>query len=216
MKPSYTGSQPVRRGGVRKILGGAAALALFLPLPALALTFLGSWQITQQQTGSAPRATVTSHDTGTGGVLNIDLKSFSARATGTSTVTAVRNFQVASPSEVVTVARNLQSILKNASVDATVQIQGIGFPAFSDAAGSRPRLFQDTTSRTKRLRGGTYRVVVTVRNTKDRNGSWNTVSPYQFTFSGVRGPAPNDIENSFLQHYRAPDNPFVVQPAAFD
>ena len=198
------------------MLGGAAALALLLPLPALALTFLGSWQITNQQTGGAPRATVTSQDNSSGGVLNIDLKSFSCRASGSSTVTAVRNFRVDSPSEVVTVARSLQTILKNAAVDATVQIQGVRFPNFDEAAGSRPRLFADSTSRQKRLRGGTYRVVVTVRASKDRNGSWTTVSPYQFTFSGVRGPSPGDFENNFMQHYRVPDNPFVIQPVSFD
>lgn len=215
MRPTETAPQARPGGRWRKIAGGATALAFFLPLPALALTFLGSWNITQSQTGGAPRATVTSRDTSTGGVLNIDLGSFSRKGEASSTVTARRNFQVASGGEAVTIARNIQTILKNASVDATVQIQRVNFPAFSESAGSRPRFFQDTTSRTKRLGAGTYQVVVTVRNTKDRNGSWTTVSPYQFTFNGVRGPSPGDIENNFLQHYRVPDNPFLIQPAGF-
>ncbi len=215
MRPIDTGSSTRPGGRWRKVVGGVAALALFVPVPALALTFLGSWNITQNQTGGAPPATVTSQDTSTGGILSIDLGSFSHTGAASSTVTARRNFRVASAGEAVTVARNLETILKNASVNATVQIQHVSFPAFNDTAGSRPRLFQDATTRTKRLGGGTYQVVVTVRNTKDRIGSWTTVSPYQFTFSGVRGPSPGDIESNFLQHYRAPDNPFVIQPAGF-
>lgn len=215
MRPIDAGSSTRPRARWRRVVGGVAALALFVPVPALALTFLGSWNITQAQTGGAPAATVTSQDTNNGGILSINLGSFSQRTAASSTVTARRNFRVASAGEAITIARNLQAILKNASVSATVQVQHVGFPAFSDSAGSRPRLFQDNTTRTKRLGGGTYQVIVTVRNTKDRNGSWTTVSPYQFTFSGVRGPSPGDIEGNFLQHYRAPDNPFVIQPAGF-
>jgi len=223
MRPSDTSSPRKRRGGWKKVVGGLAAVALLLPMPALALTFLGSWQVTQNQQGGAPRATVSSHDTSSGGVLNLNLGSFSHTGAASSTVTAARNFTVSSPQEAVTIANNFQTILKNAGLNVTVTVRRtsggsdkFGFPKFSQTAFSRPRFVDVTSTKTRTLTAANYRVTVTVQNTKDRNGSWTTVSPYQFSFNGVRGNSPGDIENAFLSHHPITDNPFFVQPVSFE
>jgi hypothetical protein len=192
-------------------------------MPALALSFLGTWQFNQNQTGGAPRAAVSSRDFSGGGSLTINMGSFSRRGEGTSTVTATRNFSVSSPREAVTIASQFQSILKNAGVDVSVDVRRVngggdvfGFSRFDRSVNSRPRFFDRSYSRTRTLASGTYRVTVTVRDTKERTGSWTTVSPYQFTFSGVGRGSPGDIEDAFLAHYRPQVNPFFVQPVSFD
>jgi hypothetical protein len=204
----------------KRVLGGVVAAALFLPVPVLALTFLGSWQIQQNQTGGAPAAAVTFSDTSTGGMLSIDMKSFSMHREASSTVTATRNFSVHSPSEAVTMARSIEAFFKHAFVDVKVTVQRVSgssnfsFPEFKRFVGSRPQYFAGTASRTQRMNAGTYKVIVSVQNVKASNGSWNTVSPYKFTFNGVTGSRSSDYDDSF--NAKQLDNPFFVQPVSFE
>jgi len=174
-----------------KVIGAILAAVLFLPMPALALTFLGAWNINQNQTGGAPAAVVTSGDSATGGFLNIDMGSYSNRVVASSAVTANRDFSIASPSEVVTFTRAIQAIFRNANLEASVTVQRLSgtsdflFPTFDRKVGSHVRYFNRVDRRTHRMNSGTYRVLVTVRNTKEKTGFWQTVSPYHFTFNGV-------------------------------
>jgi hypothetical protein len=188
-------------------------------MPVLAFTFLGSWQINQDQAGGAPRAVVSFGDTSSGGYLNINMGSYSARQNASSTVTATRDFRVSSSGEAVTIARSIETILKNAYADVSVKVQRVtgsstfSFPEFNRFVGSRPRYFQQTDSRTRHMSGGVYRLVISVKNVKDRTGSWTSVSPYQFTFNGVGGNGPRQYGD---WDSWASFNPFFVQPAFFD
>ena len=175
----------------KRVVVGVVTAALLLPLPALAITFLGSWSITQFRTGGAPAAAVTSSDSGGGGFLSIDMGAYSAPRSAVSQVTAVRSFRVRSSGELVNLERQFATELRNSNLKVDVQFQRItgrtNFrinPVTESAGGTLQTVsFNQTDSRF--LTGGLYRAVITVRQQKSASGLWNNVSPYRFAFTSI-------------------------------
>jgi hypothetical protein len=179
-----------RRPWKRVVLGVVTA-ALLLPLPAMAITFLGSWSVIQFRTGGAPAATVTSGDSGGGGFLSVNLGNYSASRAAVSQVTAVRSFRVRSSGELVNFERQLSTQIRNANLKVEVQFLRITgrskFPISSvtESAGSTMRTVNFNQTDSRFLTGGLYMAVLTVRQQKSASGSWNNVSPYRFTFTSI-------------------------------
>lgn len=175
----------------KRIVAGVVTAALLLPLPAMAITFLGSWSVTQFRTGSPPVAVVSSGDTGGGGFLSIDMGSYTAPRSAVSQVTAVRTFRVRSSGELLNLDRQFSTQLRNANLNLDVQFQRItGRSSFrinpiTESAGSTTRTVGLNRTDSRFMTGGLYRAVITVRQHKSATGMWNNVSPYRFTFTSI-------------------------------
>lgn len=175
----------------KRVVAGVVTAALLLPLPALAITFLGSWSITQFQRGGPPAATVTSGDSGGGGFLSIGLGAYSAPRAAVSQVTAVRSFRVRSSGELLNLERQFSTALERSNLRVDVQFQRItGRSSFrinpvNEAAGATPRTVNFSQTNSRFLTGGLYRAVVTVRQQKSAAGLWNNATPYRFTFTSI-------------------------------
>lgn len=179
-------------GGWRRALVGVVMAATLLPVPAFALTFLGTWTISQTQTGfNVPAAQAIAADTPTGGSLTVDMGLYTGAGRATSEVTATRLFQVSNPSELVTIAQSFSTGLSRTGVVATVTIEPISGTGdlitseLSAKGGGTPQLVTRSATDQATLTGGLYRVVINIRYIKEPDGAWNNISPHRFDFTGV-------------------------------
>ena len=86
----------------RRVLGGAVALLVLMPVPAMALTFLGSWVKSTSVSGgpTPPTPSFSDSTSGQNDSLIVDMGDYQgATATANSSITLTRQFQITSSSQ---------------------------------------------------------------------------------------------------------------------
>jgi hypothetical protein len=178
------------RARVKHVIAGVAALALLLPVPAFALTFLGPWSFVRTSTGGAPLAVTSFVDTPLGGTeLMIDMGSFLSPTAATSEVTATREFvTTGNRAESVFISQAFATAMQNANLSVNIDIQprttgNLALNPILEAAGGSARLVNVSRSDLRAFLGDVrYRVTIVVRYAKEAGGRWNNTSPHRFTF----------------------------------
>jgi hypothetical protein len=114
----------------RRFLGGAAAALLLMPMPAMALTFLGSWTPSISVSGgpTPPTPTFTDSVTNNGGkaedVLNVFMGDYQGQtATANSSITLTRQFDITNPAQVLQFQHNATTMLSQAGENVTLQVK---------------------------------------------------------------------------------------------
>jgi hypothetical protein len=179
--------------------GLAFALLLLVPVPALALTFLGSWNFFSATTGGGGSDIVnnTFH-------INVDNPNNYSLAIGMGfvnppstitkySVTATRDFQITDPSQLVKIAHFFGSFIQDAGINVTINIQRYGvandpfnFPPYSITAGNPGQFVGLNNFFSQRsLSMGLYRLSLTITYMRTPPGTWNNSSPHTFTFQGL-------------------------------
>lgn len=190
--PSETRTEP--RSWLKSI-SSIAVLLLFVPLPAYALTFLGSWQFFQNPVGTPVQpnnADISFNDFGNlGGDLTVNMKNFSANNSGSLTVTAIRDFRIDNPTELVEYMHNFATILQNASLNVTVQITPYNIsnpppfvpPPINFNVPGGPTMVGASPTLTGTFNQGDFRLVITITYNKNAGvGQWDNVSSHKFSF----------------------------------
>jgi hypothetical protein len=180
------------RGPWKKMLAGVAVATLLLPVPALALTFLGSWVFTSVITGGAPVPTTSFSDSANGGSLTIGMGSYSATPSASSEITATRNFTIPSGGQMVSVFRSWITTLQQANLQVKINIMktngntSLDFNS-ADSAGLTQTTFTRTFTNSQRLTPGTYKVVIDIlyKTNAATPHKWINSSPHRFDFTGV-------------------------------
>jgi hypothetical protein len=181
----------------KQLLGGLIAVVLLVPVPALALTFSGSWKPVLQRTGRPrpPRATFTdvTNNPGQKDELSVNLGNYQGGKTkATSSIELTRRFSISTPQE--------QLEFKGQFVDQFAQAGEKVLVTIKDAHGNtvlRTFSFKEKVNSSKfttveeefdrliRLKKGHYVLDVKVLFQTDRKtGGWKTISPHQFDFIG--------------------------------
>jgi hypothetical protein len=179
------------QGRWKKILVGVVVSGLLLPIPAVALTFLGGWSGFLAVSGGAPFAQVSSNDTPNGGSLTVNMGSYSANQPADSVVSLSRTFRIRSEGEAVAIQQAFASIIRNANIQVTLDIRRLtgrtrfNIPPTNASAGNTIRTIRHSTTDRRFMTGGLYRISIYMRYSKTANGLWNNVTPHQFTFTGV-------------------------------
>jgi hypothetical protein len=181
----------------RRLLGGAVAALVLLPMPAMALTFLGSWTKTTSVSGgptpSAP--TVTDSTSGQDDSLVVDMGNYQgATATANSSITLTRQIQITSTgsqqieflhsatSQFAQGGESLSLKVEDAS-GKTVLFTPITF-SYSNASSKMATVLDNELYKTA-LGKGTYTLVVNVTyNTNNKLGGWKKISAHQFEIEG--------------------------------
>ncbi len=190
---------------MRNVLTATLALALLIPVPALGLTFIGTWRYFTSTTGG----TVGNIGPGNPGQTPIDAPNNYTLTIGMGkgeyispsdnitkySVTATRDFTIDDFKELVRISHSFGSFLNDGSINATITIQRFGvandpfnFPPYSFTAppsappGANP--FLNDFFRTGVLTKGQYRLTLTVTYTRTptTTSSWNNSSPHVFNF----------------------------------
>jgi hypothetical protein len=175
----------------KKALGGLVVAGLLLPLPAFAGGFLGNWSVIQkQQSGTAPAPTSSAELYVNGGVLAIDLGSYTQ--TGSSTVVANNYYWVDNPSQLLTITDGFDVGLKNAGLKFEIIVtpltpgNGYYWTRASGAAGSAKFPFIYYNNSSTYLGGGLYQVSVKIKSDNhNRFAGTKDISPFTITFNGV-------------------------------
>lgn len=198
-------SAPPSRSWSRRILAAATVLML-LPIPATAITFLGSaWNIQVDVSGNpldgAP--SLPTHNfvpNPRGGVLTIDMGQFLqngnfSQAGAQLRVQATRDFRVNGASETVRITRSFRSTLANGTIQVTVNIQPYNIanqppysiPPVTRTAPVGPRIpVDDFSTNNGVFIGGNYRVTITITYTlHGAGGFWRNDTPHRFEFFGI-------------------------------
>ena len=187
----------LRQALVRARAAGATAVALgavlLVPMPALAIFFLTPWSIVRNaQTAGAPTAQIArafdSHTRlGIAPALQVNMGTFRAKTSATSSVLIQREFQVDSPAgERLAFRTLLGGAFKNASASASALIGHYDggqfvvdqrFSLFHGSAGAVPLDFglnKTFLSRTLASDGGQpYFLMVSIDYKKHRGGFWH-------------------------------------------
>jgi hypothetical protein len=173
----------------RKSLGALVMLTLIAPVPAFAITFLGSWRVFESVPGIA---TVTSSDAPDDYILQIGMGQVPPPDIMKLSVTATRDFQITSASELIRISHQFQTLLRNSSINVNLTIQQFNvpndpfnFPPYSFAAIGTALASLDF-AKTGNLTQGFYRVAITVTYTRHNaaDSFWNNMSPHTFRFQG--------------------------------
>jgi hypothetical protein len=172
----------------RKSLGALVMLTLIAPVPAFALTFLGSWRYFESTPGVA---TVSSTDAPNDYTLMIGMGQVPPPDIMKLSVTATRDFQITSTSELIRISHFFRSLVRNTSVNVNLSIQQFNvpndpfnFPPYSLATIGTNEIGIDI-SKTGKLNMGFYRVAITITYTRHIADSfWNNFSPHTFRFLG--------------------------------
>lgn len=184
---------------LRNVLGTAFALLLLVPVPALGITFLGSWRFFSTTTGGSVAGSSTGFsDQANNYGLTIGMGSVQPPSNVSKySVTATRDFQITSLSELVRISHSFGTFISDGSINVTMTIQRYGvandpfnFPPYSFVAPqSNPPAFAylDDFFRTGTLTQGLYRLSLTITymRTPGPNSSWNNSSPHTFNFRGL-------------------------------
>jgi hypothetical protein len=184
-------------GRWKQLLGGLIAALLLFPVPALALTFSGSWKPVIQRTGRPrpPRPTFTdvTNNPGQRDELTVNLGNYQGSKTkATSSIELTRRFSISAAQE--------QLDFKGQFVDQFAQAGEKVIVSVKDAHGNtvlRALSFKEKVKSSKfttveeeldrmiRLKKGHYVLDVKVIFETDRKtGGWKTISPHQFDFIG--------------------------------
>lgn len=185
---------------LRSLLGATLAIVLLIPVPAMGLTFLGSWRFFSSATGGTVGGFTGQFGSDapgnyglTVGMGQVDPPSNVSKYS----VTATRDFQITNTSELIRISHSFGSTIRGGSINVSLTIQRYGVPndpfnfppySFSAPQSGPPGMFAglDDFSRTGFLQQGLYRVSITLTYTRtvSSNSSWNNSSPHQFNFSG--------------------------------
>ena len=186
---------------MRTFIGATLALLLLIPVPALGLTFLGSWRFFTSSTGGTPGGNLTPSvsDNPNSYMLTVPMGIVDPPSNVSKySVTATRDFQINDPSELIRIAHSFGTLMRDGTINVTMTIQRYGvpndpfnFPPYSfnappfPAGVSNPQLnnfFKDGS-----LTQGLYRLSLTltyIRNVNS-NSNWNNSSPHVFTFNRI-------------------------------
>ncbi|HMP18439.1 MAG TPA: hypothetical protein PKD72_15545, partial [Gemmatales bacterium] len=184
---------------VRNILGVTLALALLIPVPALGLTFLGSWRFFTSNVGGLPSGLTAPGivDIVNDYTLSINMGQVAPPSTVSKySITATRDFSISDPSELIRISHSFNSLMSDGNINVTMTIQRYGvandpfnFPPYSFNAPpnvmSNP--FLNDFFKTSPLTQGLYRLSLTltyIRNVTPTS-SWNNSSPHVFNFRRV-------------------------------
>jgi len=180
---------------VRKILTTALVLVALLPVPALGITFLGGWQYFATHPGIT---TQFSYDSLNDYGLSIHMGAVSAPSSVTKvSVTAIRDFRITNPSELVRISHSFGSFIQDGSINVNVSIQRYGvandpfnFPPYSYITQNPALVYNPSLNdffKQSSLVAATYRLAVTITYTRSGTASsfWNNSSPHVFNFRGV-------------------------------
>jgi hypothetical protein len=179
----------------KPVMAGAVALALFIPVPGYAFTWLSDWSVFQNQTGGAPAAVVSSSQFDSGGTLTIDMGQYQAHAPYSSHVTTYAAFTVDNPTETLSLVDSFQSLQKNSTEKLKVGVVSLDNYSHyvldtntSKVNGFHSNYFDYSNSASQTLQAGTYILVVTVKYDTNRfklRSSTIDVSPFSFTFTSI-------------------------------
>lgn len=178
----------------RKGLGALVMLTLIAPVPAFAITFLGSWRFFESTPGIASLSFTDAPNSyslriGMGQVPPPDISKLS--------VTATRDFQITQASEMVRIAHQFGTLLRNSNINVTLSIQQFNvpndpfnFPPYSfGSVNPNPGDFTLASldfAKTGQLSQGLYRLTITITYTRTKaDSAWNNISPHVFTFNGL-------------------------------
>lgn len=174
----------------RKSLAGAVvSAALLLPVPAFAITFLGSWSFSQSQSSGVSAATTSSTDTATGGALTINMGKINNKKNASSSITATRQFTATAGQNLV-VDREFITSLTNAGLSVSLTVKDASNATVYSYSLNQPvpttGSITDPGAGYTALAGGTYSVSITITHTTgSTSGNWdNTASAYTFSFNG--------------------------------
>jgi hypothetical protein len=181
-------------GNWRRWLGGVVAGLVLLPVPAMALTFSGSWQAVVQRQGIPipPRPIFTDNHVGAQDNLTVNMGDYQSRsANATSSIELTRRFSISSPTEQIKLEDVFSGQFANSGVKLSVAIKD---PRTGRVLRT-PLAFQQqirSTSFSKidaeitkflTLRRGRYLLdVKIIYQSHHRRGGWQTISPHQFEF----------------------------------
>jgi hypothetical protein len=193
------------RSWTRRILA-AATLLMLLPIPAMAITFLGAdwnYQVTFQGNplDGFPSAPLTNFvPNPRGGVLTIDMRQFLQNGNFSQggaqvRIQATRDFRVNGASETVRITRSFRSTLANGQIQVTVNIQPYNIanqppytipPVTRNAGLGPPIQVGDNSTNNGVFLGGNYRVTITITYTLNgAGGFWRNDTPHRFDFYGI-------------------------------
>jgi hypothetical protein len=180
----------MKRTFLKQTFGAIAALLLLAPVPAFALTFLGTWSIFQ-----SPSKIATIYpfiDSPEHYQLKIGMGQIPPPEITKLSVTATRDFQITSASQLISIQHFFGSLLTNSSINATISIQRynvpsdpFNFPPYSFTALGQQTATLDFT-KFGTLTQGLYRLTLTLTYTCNNpdNCAWNNTSPHTFNFDG--------------------------------
>jgi hypothetical protein len=180
----------------RRVVGALAACLVLLPVPAMALTFTGSWVASYSQSGGPTPPTPTFTDNLSADqnqdVLTVNMGTYQgATAPATSTIQLARPFSVSARSQTVEFDHAFTTLFNQGGATVTVAVQ--------DALGQTlvtPINFSQSTTGTaflsddetvfNRLRAGNYTLAVTVTyQTSNKIGGYQSRSVHTFDFEGI-------------------------------
>jgi hypothetical protein len=184
----------------KRIAAFSMAVVLLMPIPAAALTFLGSWTPTVTVSGGPTPTSPTFTDvTSNGGNLDdlyVDMKTYQgATAKATSSIVLSRQFTISgSGGQSVLASEDFSDFFKHASVSVQIQVkdannQTVIWTPLTFNASTSGNSFQKlggTFSAINTLANGTYTVDVTVTYATDNKlGGWKKdKSVHHFEFLG--------------------------------
>lgn len=198
-----------RQRPILRVLAAAIALLLLLPVPGMALTFLGFWQIFSSSSGTGvPSPTTSFGDNLRGGFLEVNMGEYLNNGfSGNLSVTAIRDFRINGAAELVTIRRSFTSLLSDGRIRVTVNITPYNVanpPPFNIPPVNINRtgaIFPgppfggptvgDNSSNTGLFLGGNYRVTINILYEKNgqlnnqNSGYWKNLSAHRFEFFGI-------------------------------
>ena|GEM_PF-5382340 len=186
-------------GRTRSIVTALALALLLAPIPAYAFTWLSpTWLLTIGLTGNPqpPFPIVTSTDTPTGGGLTVDMGQYDRPVTGSSVVTAKRDFTVGAGGETIDIGHQFETLARRTDIQVQVKIKPLAggstikFPTFVASTNNTETIVGTDTAFSQFLAAGNYKMIVKVSYTKKSKGLWDNTppplgSPHRFTFNGV-------------------------------
>jgi hypothetical protein len=186
-------------GRWKQLIGGVVAALMLLPVPAMALTFLGSWHATISGSGgpTPPPATFSDVTNNPGQVddLTVNMGNYQgSTATATSSIELTRQFTVPSPSQKLSFQEQFTSQFTQAGASVSVAVKDAAgkntlfTPLFFSIQSTikQPVTVQVFQLATRTVSSGTYTFdVKVVYNTNNKIGGWKTISPHAFEFKGL-------------------------------
>jgi hypothetical protein len=183
----------------RRILGGAVAALVLLPVPAMAtLSFIGSWTPSTSVSGgpTPPKPTYSDNTSGQDDSLIVDLGNYQgATATANSSITLTRQFQITGVStqqiqfdhsaiqQFAQAGENLSLKVEDAT-GKNVLFTPITF-SYSNPSSNFATVLDNELYKTI-LGKGTYTLVVNVAyKTNNKLGGWKKKSAHQFDIEGL-------------------------------
>jgi hypothetical protein len=187
-------------GRMRRVVGGLVAALLLMPVPAMAITYLGSWSATFTQTGgpTPPKPTFTDSlsSGGQNDTLLVAMGDYQgSTAAATSTIQLTRPITISQPTQVIEFDHSFAGLFAQAGYSATVAVKDSSGHAvvtpFSLNESTTSKNFtelQDSLNVNKKLARGNYTLVVTVTDTTNNKiGGWKkyqSISAHEFDFQG--------------------------------